>query len=184
MIFPHQQHIFDTSQLAEFIGCPLKLKAVNNALIVFQYNSISVKFRSQTPTSGLKLEIACEDFSSLVHVWASSLFPLPTVEHLYVIHGPYHPHDIEDIQWLELLRPFNSVENLYLSEELAEVTASALGDPVKLGVTEVLPTLRNLFLEEPEPSGPVQGAIRQALAARQLPSHPIAVSHWKVQGEW
>ena len=76
------------------------------------------------------------------------------------------------------------MENLYLSEELAEVTASALGDPVKLGVTEVLPTLRNLFLEEPEPSGPVQGAIRQALAARQLPSHPIAVSHWKVQGEW
>ena len=183
MIFPHQ-HIFDTSQLAEFISCSLRLKAPKDALIIFEYSSISVKFRSQTPASGLKLEISCGDFSTLVHVWASSLFPLPTVEHLYVIHGPYHPHDVENIQWLELLRPFNSVENLYLSEELAEVTASALEDPVKQGVTEVLPTLRNLFLEEAQPSGPVQEAIRQTLVTQRLSSHPITVSHWKVQGEW
>jgi hypothetical protein len=78
------------------------------------------------------------------------------------------------------------VENLYLSEELAQVTASALKDPVRQGATEVLPTLRNIFSEEPKPSGHVQEAVRQALAAQQLSNHRIAVSPWnpKVQGGW
>ena len=190
LIFSYQ-YIFDTSQVARFISCPLKLKAPNKALLIFRYSSITIKFRTQIPTSSyeeLQLVIRCGSFPSLAHVWASSLTPLPTmaVGHLYVVYQPYRWHDIENTEWLELLRPFTSVENLYLPEELAQDAASAMEDPVRQTVIEVLPALRNLFLEEPGPSGPLQEAVRQTLTMRQLSSHPIAVSHWNPReyGPW
>jgi len=43
-------------------------------------------------------------------------------------------------------------------------------------VTEVLPALQTLFLEEKLPSGPIQDAIGQFVAERQL---PITISHWE-----
>jgi hypothetical protein len=45
-------------------------------------------------------------------------------------------------------------------------------------VTKVFPALQSLFLDDLDPSGPVQGAIGKFVAARQLASLPIAVSHW------
>ena len=44
--------------------------------------------------------------------------------------------------------------------------------------TEVLPTLQNIFLEEPQPSGTVQACIQQFIAMRQAINHPITVSLW------
>jgi hypothetical protein len=45
-------------------------------------------------------------------------------------------------------------------------------------VAEVLPALQNLFLEGQLPPGPVQQAIAQFVAARQLASRPVVVSRW------
>jgi hypothetical protein len=45
-------------------------------------------------------------------------------------------------------------------------------------MTEVLPILQNIFLEELQPSGPVQEGIGQFVAARRLSGHPITVSSW------
>ncbi|KAI0294216.1 hypothetical protein BC826DRAFT_1013037 [Russula brevipes] len=44
--------------------------------------------------------------------------------------------------------------------------------------TEVLPALRNLAIEGVEASGPVQGAVEQFVATRQLAGHPVAVRPW------
>ena len=44
-------------------------------------------------------------------------------------------------------------------------------------VTEVLPALRTLVLEETLPSG-VQETIDKFVAARELAGHPIAISPW------
>lgn len=46
-------------------------------------------------------------------------------------------------------------------------------------VTEVLPALQTLFLDEPGPSGSVQENIAQFVAARLLVSHSIAVLLWR-----
>ena len=46
-------------------------------------------------------------------------------------------------------------------------------------MTEVLPTLRNIFLEGFHPSGPVQEGIGRFIATRQVSGHPIAVSRWE-----
>ena len=88
--------------------------------------------------------------------------------------------DIENAQWLELLCPFTSARNLYLSKEFAPRLAPALQELVGERATEVLPALQNLFLVELWPSGPVQQAIEQFVYARQLFGHPIAISQWVV----
>jgi hypothetical protein len=58
----------------------------------------------------------------------------------------------------------------------------ALQELVGDRMTEVLPTLQNIFLEEPHLSGPVQEGIQRLVATRQVSSHPIAVSRWVNSG--
>jgi hypothetical protein len=38
--------------------------------------------------------------------------------------------------------------------------------------------LQSIFLEEPQPSGPIQEGVRHFVATRQATSYPIAVSRW------
>jgi hypothetical protein len=85
---------------------------------------------------------------------------------------------VENALWLDLLHPFRAVKNLYLSKESARRIVPALQEPVEGRVTEVLPTLQNIFLEGLEPAGPVQEGIGNFVAARQITSLPIAVSRW------
>jgi hypothetical protein len=66
------------------------------------------------------------------------------------------------------------VKSLYVSREFTPHIAPALQELV-----EELPALQTLFLEEPFPSGPVQETIEHFVAARQVDSHPIAVSRWE-----
>jgi hypothetical protein len=79
---------------------------------------------------------------------------------------------------LDLLLPFTAVKNLYLSKEFAPGIAAALQELVGGRITEVLPSLQNIFVEGLEPSGPFQENIGQFVAARQLSGHPIAISVW------
>ena len=84
-------------------------------------------------------------------------------------------HLIEDHQWLGLLRPFIFVKNLYVSKELVPSIVSGLQELIG-DRTKVLPILQNIFLEGPQPLGPVQEGIGQFVAARELTRHPITVS--------
>jgi len=80
---------------------------------------------------------------------------------------------IQKIQWLDILRPFTAVKNLYLSEEVAPLVSPALEE------VAVLPSLQNIFFEGLQPTGPVQEAIGQLASARLLSSRPIAVRRWE-----
>jgi hypothetical protein len=94
-------------------------------------------------------------------------------------YSPPWTDDMENDKWLELLHFFPIVENLYLSEEIAQRVARALQEvPAERLPTDVLPALQNLFIERLQPTGPVQEAIRKFVAARQLSGHPIAVRCW------
>jgi hypothetical protein len=105
------------------------------------------------------------------------------VEHLYILEGEDSLWDwqdeIDNSEWLVLLRLFTAVKDLYISSQFTPLVASVLQELVEERVTEVLPTLRTLFLEEPLPSGPVQVNIGQLVAARQLANHPICISGWE-----
>jgi hypothetical protein len=105
------------------------------------------------------------------------------VEHLHIIGDEYcyWLNHIENSQWLELLQPFTAVKDLYMSCEVAPYIAPALRELVGESVTEVLPALQTFFLEWL--SGPAHEAIGQFAAARQLASHPIAVSRFEREEE-
>jgi hypothetical protein len=183
------QLIFDTPQLTQFIGRTPKLKAYDEARVDFSDRRVLVTF-PQAFDRALALKISCGQFdwqlSSLAQVCSSS-FPqalIPMVEHLY-IQSPFSSSrwkdDIENNQWLELFHPFTGVKDLYISSEFAPRIAPALQELVGERAMEALPAVQNIFLEEPPSgsSGPAQEIIGKFVAARQLASHPIAVSRWE-----
>ena len=182
------QIVFDTPQFIQFISRTPTLKALQNARVVFRDDAATVKFSSQTSGYGsLEVVISCRELdwqvSSLEQVCTLSLPPLSTLEELYVYRHPFsYPHrqdNIENSLWLELLHPFTAAKSLYLCKEFAPRIVSALQELVGGGTTEVLPVLLNIFLEEVQPSGPVQEGVGKLVATRELSGHPITVSNWK-----
>ena len=123
IVFFHQL-ILDTPQLAQFVTRTSNVKAPVEAHVVFSYDSIWVSLPGAFPKR-LLLEILCRpshwQLLSLAQVCSSSFpqFLIPAVEHLYIM-DTVDPHpdwedDVENDQWLEVLRPFTAVKNLYLS---------------------------------------------------------------------
>ena len=134
------------------------------------------------------MEISCREFnwqvSSLEQVCTSSLPLLSTLEDLYIYEGDFKPewHDnVENTLWLELLHPFTTVTNLYLSKEVAARIAPALQELVGDRIAEALSTLQTISLEGLKSSGPVQEGIGQFVAARKVTSRSIAVTHWETE---
>ncbi|KAI0003331.1 hypothetical protein BJV74DRAFT_525123 [Russula compacta] len=80
---------------------------------------------------------------------------------------------------LELFRPFISVQNLYVCEELAIPFAVALRDLTQDRVMEVLPSLRSLSFEGPHPSRSLQETVERFLALRMKSNHPVSLDPWK-----
>jgi hypothetical protein len=103
------------------------------------------------------------------------------VEDLYVKRYMGYDWEIDAIEntlWLQPLLPFTAVKNLYLDKEFAPGIAVALQELVGDRITEVLPSLQNIFVDRLEPWGPFQENIGQFVAARQLSGHPITISVW------
>jgi hypothetical protein len=181
------QIIFDTPQLVQFISRTPTLKLPENARVIFDAGAARVELRSRaTGYKSLEVNVPCKELdwqiSALEQICTLCLPPLSMLEDLYISeHGTWQPHwqdNIENTLWLELLHPFTGVKNLYLSEEFARRIVPALKELVEGRMTEVLPTLQNIFLQGVEPSGPVQEGIGQFVATRQVTSHPVAVSRW------
>ena len=177
--------VFDAPQLTQFISRTPTLKPVENAHVIFGHRSGIVNSSSQT--SRYQVGILCKELewqvSSLGQVCASHLPPVSMLDGLYIYERLYElqpdwKDNIENTLWLELLHPFTTVRNLYLSKEFGPRIMAALQELVAGRTTEVL-TLQNIFLEEVEPGEYVQEDIGRFVAARQLSGHTITVSHWE-----
>ena len=180
--------ISDTPQHSQFISRRPTLRASGKGHIVFDYKAIFVKFPSQTSNydvlsvqisytqSGPRPSLAFPE-----QICTSSLPPLSTLEDLYISEEQeqhYWLQLVKNATWLDLLRSFVTVKNLYLSWELVPLVASALQELVGGRTTEVLPALENIFLEGFRPSRPLHESMEKFVAARGLTSHPVAVSRW------
>ncbi len=189
------QSIFDTPQLAQFISRTPKFKSPNEAYLKFSNWDVSVTL-PQTFNGTFHMAIACRDslwqLSSLSQVCISPFYQalIPTVEHLYILDAeflrPCWQEDIDDEErslWLEILRSFTAVKNLYLYREFVPYFAGTLQDLNTESVTEVLPALQRILLENPWLSGSVQETIKQFVAVRRLFSDPIAISLWSTDRE-
>jgi hypothetical protein len=175
---------FDTPRLAQFINRTPKLSKCD---VHVQFHSNFARVELPAGSGTLEISISCREpdrqISSIKQVCNSSLHPLSTVEDLYVEHEylelAWKIRAIENtLSWLDFLRPFTSVKNLYLFKEFTPGIAAVLKKLVGSRIIEVLPSLQNIFVEGLEPSGPFRESIEQFVAARQLSYHPIAISVW------
>jgi hypothetical protein len=177
------QIAFDTPQFIQFVSRTPTLKALEIARVTFQDGTACVNLKTSRH-QGLNVRVPCKELdwqvSSLEQVCSSCLPPLPTLEDLYISEYlfwiPEWKDNVENMLWLDLLRPFTTVKNLYLSEDIARRIVPALQELVGVRALEVLPTLQNVFLAGPHPSKPVQEGIEQFVSTRQGISRPIAVS--------
>jgi hypothetical protein len=193
-IFFHQL-IFDIPQLAQFMRRTARFQAINEAHVVFDLYNVEVGslppgHSGEQPT----LQISCQcreldwQLSSLAQVFPSFFPSIYMLEHLYIYRprysNPRWQDDIENMQWLEVFQPLTAVKNLYVVKDFAQPISLALQELVGERVTEVLPALESLSVEELQPTGPVQKAFGQFVAARQLLGHPVAVSQSNVNVDW
>ena len=132
----------------------------------------------------LQINIVCRELdwqlSSLARVCSSSFPLISSLEELKIgeddrLLSLHWKDDMEDIQWVELLDPFTALKNLYLTDEVAPRVFRALQELPGERATEVLPALRNLFIERSESSYDIQEAIQPFVAARQLSGHPVII---------
>jgi len=195
------QLIFDTPRPRDFIRHTKKVNAPHRADVDFSRYRCRVTLLQRSGSAYhkiLELGVSCAasdwQLSSLIDVCGSSLPSLLSIERLEIHEGrasqPQWKYDVEGEQWVELLRPFNTVKTLDISEMFIGRIAPALKVLARRErVTEVLPELQDIFLEGPQPPGPVQEAIGQFVAARRLSDRPVAIHHrernrwWHMRGE-
>jgi hypothetical protein len=121
--------------------------------------------------------------SSLAQVCDSALPTISSLERLDILDGTSDlvpgKDDIENTQWLDLLRPFTNVKDLHLYNQLIPYVAPALQELTGERITEVLPALQNIFLHEVGASRPVEEGSVLCVAARHFSGHRVAIHHAK-----
>ena len=178
----------DFRELRQFIGRAEKFKSLTHACINFRFNTVEVSLllQAQTYHAVLSVGILCKKLHpqlwSLAQVGSASLLPVSKVESLEISsellkEQLHQEHTEEDGRWLNVLQPFSAVKNLYPQENTLPSLAYALNDVPEERITEVLPALQGLTMDEPLPPGPidtpsapaVQEAIERFIAMRRLP---------------
>jgi len=112
----------------------------------------------------------------MAQICSSPLHPFSTLERLDIweVNWPYY---MDNTQWLELLRPFTALKDLYLGKKPAQHIMPVLKESAREGTAEYLPALQNIFIGGFRP-GPTQDAIMEFVMARRLSGHPILVHSW------
>lgn len=174
----------DTPQLTHFIYRTPKFKTPDEARMVFSYEGLSVKL-PRTFDGVFELAISQSDLpiASVEEVFISFFCQalIPMVERLYILEDIlWRWDDFENSEWLNLLRPFTALKDLYLCSGITRHIVPALQELRLIGgrATGVLPALQTVFLAEPVPSELAQETIGPFIAARQLASPPITISRW------
>ena len=184
-----EEPTYDTPQLARLISCTPMFEAPVEARVFIEDSAIRVIIPSSkraVDTEAIMVQIFCREVDrllwSLAQLCSSALPCLSMVEHFYICEGEepllHWPDNVENTRWWDLLRQFTALKNLYLSKAFAPRIAPALQELFREGVTEVLPKLQNIFLEDVQPSDPDKTTNWQFVAGCYVDSHPIAVAHW------
>ena len=180
-----------TPNLAQFVDRTPKLKALHEARIVFGDSGFSGVSVSLSGTRPRRLDFSVtrtpsDQLSVMTQLCISSFLRtfIPVIKQLYVLEiGSQFLFQLAVSQWLDLLGPFTSVEDLYLPRNFSSQIVLTLQGIVGEGMTELLPSLMNIFLEPELAPGLVEEAIGQFVAALCPSSRPIAVLKWD-RGPW
>jgi hypothetical protein len=145
---------FDCPRLAQFIDRIPTLRAVDEAQVEFRKSEACLELRYRTFPAKFQLciPILCREpdrqLSSIVQFCNSSLYPLSTVEDLYIklLHKErvWKNDAAENTLWLRLLLPFTAVKEIHLSayDYILPGIATAMEELVGARKKEVLPSLQ------------------------------------------
>jgi hypothetical protein len=183
-----REDMCDVPHLARFMKRTTRFQALKEAHASIDYTNVEIKSLPPTPTFDAGLRISCRasawcTIPRLAQIFTWLFSSIYTVEHLYIYGTVCLSLKLEDerknMQWLEFFHTFSDLRNLYLAKEFAQSIAAALQELVGESVTDVLPALECIFLEEIQPSGPIQEGIGKFVAARRFSGYPVTVSLWK-----
>ena len=165
-------------QLHKFIARTETIRPLSPAEIIFSSSFAEIRLG---PHYGIvELRIHCEGLdrqASSTAQLCSQLSPLLShVERLDIREHSLQRNGINPMQWFDLCGPFPAVRDLYIYDELRPLVARALQGLTGERATEVLPTLRSLYLRGP--FRPVRGDIQAFIAARQHSNYPVDV-YWE-----
>jgi len=181
---------FQISQFSLFLGCAEPFEGLNQAHIHFRSIFIQITLSPREETADRPTLVFSIKYSDSVwQLWSlrkcsRRFFPdieSPDRFDACLVEDRLSPRWVDDMvtdNWVELLGYFTGVEDLYLSEGLSQCLAPTLREFAEDGVTEALPALKNLFLEELVPSGPVWEPLLMFGAMKHLSGHPIDVLCW------
>jgi hypothetical protein len=96
--------------------------------------------------------------------------------------GPllHRQDEVESPQWLDLIHPFTGLEDLHIGRGLVQYYAPALRELTGERVTEALPALQNLFIEELESSKQIhKKGLRKFVTARKRSGLPVTIHSWE-----
>ena len=183
------QLIFDTPLLSKFMRGRPAIEALDEAHM--DIGHYDIRLRPHSPGRSFDersmLRISCMkldwELSSLAQAFTSFFPSINMAKRLYIYGNRYCGEgDTENMQWLDVFRPFTAVKSLYVSKDLAKRIASALQELVDERVTDALPSLERLYLEtdHDHPLEPIQKAIEPFVAARQPLGHAIVISPWDI----
>jgi len=181
------QLVFDTPLLRDFFSCTELFQKPDRADVFFTRSSIDFTLSQgegildrRILEVGISSSVPEWQLSSLAQFLSASLPTLPTLERLSIhadfsFSSQYFPSDMENNQWLELLRPFVNVKDLYISIWVAGRFATALQELTGNTATGVLPALRRVFVDVPSFSATIWDAFAHFITARQFSGHPVTV---------
>ena len=152
---------FEVPQLWQFVNYSEGLKQPMRCFVEFQDKLFTF---GAGPTTHIEsfdafprhilVRILCEGIDWQVSHVAQALNQISTILsnmlHLAIVSDSIspEPEDMDDIEWLQLLRPFSSVQTLFVSREFAGHLSRALEGIPEMTATEVLPALNMLCLED------------------------------------
>ena len=181
-------------QLSRFIGRTKNLKDAQfrRAYVAFYDDQVNVELElgvpQREPQTYIRLALQTPwldiQVPYVVDVLSQGVAIFSNAGHLFTHASCLKCRDIDNpdsIEWLPFLRLFSAVETLRLSGDMVPYIASALEDIPEEMVTEVMPALHLLWLDEEDRTDedkPV-GSIERFLTLRQLSGCPVTVVNTK-----
>ena len=183
------QPSFVTPQLFRFLSRSEILKSLKRLGIRFEQNLIQIaSFPSATtPRPGyLTLRVVCQESAWRVTLAAqlcSQSSPLFSEVEKLEINGiggyqSIRQDHINQIQWLEVFRPFTAVQKLHISDYMMPLFLPALRGLAEEEAKELLPALHSLVFTLLQPNEYMSDVIRSFSTARRFFGRPVGVYFW------
>ncbi len=179
-----------TSQLSRFIGHTENIKFnqfshVEASFWISDDDSVVVELGSpqgKCPKASLSISPPPRhQVTDMANLFGQLVTTFSNVNHLFIGgYDFYDDGDMDNAEWLPFLRLFPAVEALHLSGVVGAVVVSALKGTTEETVTEVLPALHLIWVDnEEEDCDELKGVgsvlLRQFLSLRQRSGHPVTV---------